>query len=162
MVRNYVRKTNRGTTSEDTMRKAIHEVLVHGKKVAKVARNHGIPWATLIRYINMQKAKGGEGMKFTPTFNHRQVFSQKDELALPNYLLTSSKMYHGLSPKDTRRLAFEYAQQEGKTFPDSWKTKKLAEKDWLRSFLKRTKKFPAPFNALSIRTPEALGRPRKL
>ncbi|KAB0803029.1 hypothetical protein PPYR_05215 [Photinus pyralis] len=56
-------------------------------------------------------------------------------------------MYHGLTPTATRRLAYEFADQNHLKVPDSWKANKLAGKDWFTGFLTRQPE-------LCIRTPE--------
>ena len=57
-------------------------------------------------------------------------------------------MYHGLSPKDVRRLAYEFARANEIPTPANWADCEMAGPDWFASFLKRN-------NQLSIRTPEA-------
>jgi hypothetical protein len=83
----------------------------------------------------------------------RQVFSDAANSELEEYILTASKLYYGLSTKDVRNLAYQYAVKNNVTIPAGWCDKQKASCDWLSSFLKRK-------NALSIRTPRAtsLGR----
>lgn len=70
------------------------------------------------------------------------------EAALAEYLIKCSTMFHGLTPKATRRLAYEYAERNNLKYPPKWKETKSAGPDWFSSFLKR-------HPTLSIRTPEA-------
>ena len=39
----------------------------------------------------------------------RAVFTQAQEKLLVNYVLEASKIFHGLSPRAVRQLAFNYA-----------------------------------------------------
>jgi hypothetical protein len=62
--------------------------------------------------------------------------------------MTASKLYCGLSTKDVRSLAYQYAVKNYVTIPAGWYEKQQASCDWLSSFLKWK-------NALSIRDPRA-------
>jgi hypothetical protein len=75
-----------------------------------------------------------------------QVFSDAAELKLEEYILTASKVYYGLSTKDVRSLAYQYAVKNNVTIPDGWCDKQHASCGWLSSFLKRK-------NVLSILNP---------
>lgn len=57
-------------------------------------------------------------------------------------------MFHGLSTKITRRLAYEYVTANNMSVPECWARDESAGKDWLTGFLERQKD-------LSLRTPEA-------
>ena len=57
-------------------------------------------------------------------------------------------MYYGLSPKETRKLAYEFAVKNKKTFPDSWNKNAMAGEDWLSGYMKRN-------TGITIRKPEA-------
>ena len=48
-----------------------------------------------------------------------QVFSLEEERALAENVIKSSKKFHGLSVKSTRKLASEYARQDLKDYPDA-------------------------------------------
>lgn len=60
----------------------------------------------------------------------------------------ASDIYYGLTPKEVRQFAFQYATALKIKIPESWKTNKLAGEDWLSGYLKRNVE-------LSIRKPEA-------
>ena len=137
MVRHYKRKTSRGLADEDDIRAAVFKVVTDGGKIAQIAREMNIPRTTLLRYV--KKTNDGSLVTYKANFSHRQVFTSRDETELTDYLKTSAKMYHGLSPKDTRRLAYQLAVQNGlKNIPESWHNKKQAGEDWLAGFLKRS------------------------
>ena len=77
-----------------------------------------------------------------------QVFSLEEERALAEYVIKCSKMFHGLSIKATRKLAWEYARQNLKNYPDAWDKNGEAGVDWFYGLMKRNPN-------LSIRMPEA-------
>lgn len=62
--------------------------------------------------------------------------------------MKASDIYYGLSPREIRKFACEYAIALQIQVPAPWMKNKLAGEDWFTSFMKRHKK-------LSIRTPEA-------
>lgn len=84
---------------------------------------------------------------------NRQIFNDHLENELAAYVSECSKIYHGLSPKDLKQLAYEFAKKNNVNVPDNWTKTESASADWLTGFLKRNKE-------LSIRTPQAtsLGR----
>ena len=75
-----------------------------------------------------------------------EVFTDAEEEALLTYLITSSKMFHGVTQCATRRLVYEDAERYGMTCPSSWHVNKKAGVDWLHGFLKRR-------NELGLRKP---------
>jgi len=81
----------------------------------------------------------------------RQLFSEDEEGQLVTYLTDASKMFFGLSAsaKETRKLAYEFAVDLGKSVTENWKISVSAGADWFSGFMKRHK------DLLSVRTPEA-------
>ena len=77
-----------------------------------------------------------------------QGFSLEEERALAEYVIKCSKMFHGLSIRSTRKLAWEYASQNLKDYPDAWDQNSEAGVDWFYGLMKRNP-------SLSIRMPEA-------
>lgn len=69
------------------------------------------------------------------------------ELQLKEYILFSSKIYYGLTPKNIRELAYELALANQLKLPDYWIENKIASKEWFTSYMKR-------HPTLSIREPE--------
>ena len=56
------------------------------------------------------------------------MMTRDDEAHLEKYILTSSKMFHGLGYKSVRILAYEYGTRLGRNVPDSWNRRKYVEK----------------------------------
>ncbi|XP_072401037.1 uncharacterized protein [Diabrotica undecimpunctata] len=65
-----------------------------------------------------------------------------------NYLDVANKLHHGLTRKQAKELAYEFAVRNSKKIPASWYKHKQGSYDWLYGFLKR-------MNTLSLRSPEA-------
>lgn len=64
-------------------------------------------------------------------------------------------MYFGLSPKDIRKLAFEFAIKLNLKIPRNWTDNKIAGTDWFTAYLERN-------STLSIRRPEATSLARAM
>lgn len=144
-MRNYKRKTQRGTTSQDLLKRAADAVIKDGRKLKTVARELEICHTTLQRYV--KKIKSG----LTPSvgFKSRMVFSEDQEAQLSEYILKSASIYFGLLPEEVRQLAYQCAVKFNvQHIPPSWHTNGKAGKDWFTNFLKRN-------STLAIRTPEA-------
>jgi len=75
------------------------------------------------------------------------TFTADEERASAEFLLKAAKLHYGLSTKETRKLAYDYAISNGKHVPESWNDNR-DDKEWLRDFMKRS-------GSLSLRTQEA-------
>ncbi|XP_025192175.1 uncharacterized protein LOC112592366 [Melanaphis sacchari] len=149
MVRNYKRKTDRGHTSEDVMERAVKIIINEKCSYKSVSDDFNIPVKTLSRYCK-KYINNSEIFKNSVGYTKpRQVFSLVEEEELANYIKKAADIYFGLSPKEVRRLAFDYASYLNKTnIPKSWSQNELAGEDWFTGFKKRR-------HDLSIRIPEA-------
>ena len=78
----------------------------------------------------------------------RAVFTQAQEKLLVNYVVEASKMFHGLSPRAVRQLAFNYATTNKIKCPSNWEENQSAGADWFSAFMKRNQH-------LSLRKPES-------
>jgi hypothetical protein len=122
------------------------QMVNEGHTIRSAAKVAGVNFVTLSRRV---KKKDQGGYK-----KPRNIFTDEEEKELQDYLLTCSRMCHGLTPLEVRNLAFSYADANNKTIiPELWTVKTAAGKDWLTGFLKHNAK-------LSIRKPVAtsLGR----
>lgn len=145
-MRNYKRRTDRGTTPLHIMKLAADEVNKGEKKLCQAAKDYDICRNSLKRFIaRLKKDPGNICFGYLPT---RQVFTKDQEKSLCDYLLMLAQMFHGLGPKEVRRLAYDCAIKFSIAVPDSWQEQKMAGKDWMTAFLKRN-------SSLSIRKPEA-------
>lgn len=156
MVRNRVRKTQIGLTDKNSMMYAVRQVLNEGWSIKRAAANNNISRTTLTRYVNKCKGVDIEWETATlldvpamsPNYQVRQIFDAVEEDMLNDYLRTSSRLFHGLTPQSARQLAYEFAKARDKQIPVSWEKNREAGKDWLLAFMKRQKN-------LSLRKPES-------
>ncbi|KAF2900550.1 hypothetical protein ILUMI_05637 [Ignelater luminosus] len=121
MVRNRVRKTDRGLHSEANMREAI-EPVERGISLRNAAELKNIKCTTLHCYVRKQKATGGGAeIRMNPNYAIQKIFSSELEDSLEQYLVTCSKMCYGLDTLATRRLAYEMANYHNLKIPKAWK-----------------------------------------
>lgn len=147
MVRNRKTASPSRTTAE-VMRRAVKSVLEEGKSARQVSKNLNIPRTTLLRYLDLARSKGIEQTDYSKTNATRQVFTKEQEDMLLQYLLTASKHHHGLTPKQARDLAWQFAKTNRRVYPKTWDETECAGQDWLYGFMKRQPR-------LSCRKPEA-------
>nr|CAH7738859.1 unnamed protein product [Callosobruchus chinensis] len=160
-MRTYKRKSERGKISKGTYDKAA-DILEQDetKTIRGVAKDFGLchmSLTTLTRYLKKRKEAKGKGLCIESVTvgyqKNRQVFSDEKEAVLVSYLIKSSQIYYGLTPKDVRILAFNCALKFNIAMPQSWLKNKEAGVDWLTAFLKRKQ-------SLSVRSPEATSMSR--
>ena len=84
---------------------------------------------------------------FKKTCHNRQVFIEQEECELTNDLIVAQKSNHGLTPSDTRKLAYSFAKSNKIKMLFRWEVNEEAGKDWFSSFLRQNSR-------LSIRKPE--------
>ena len=127
-----------------------------GLPIRAVAEKHGVSRSALHRhYQKYSKLSDDEKANYSGAqkFGFATIFTPEEEASLSQYLLQASRMCYGLTSRDTRTLAYNYAVANNKTVPDSWIDSKEAGIDWLAGFRARNPE-------LSLRKPEAtsLGR----
>lgn len=127
---------------------AAKRVLEDGVKVREAARECQVARTTLQRYLAFQDGRPNPEAFFTRCAVW-SVFTKDEELQLVNYLLQSSKMHYGLSRKEVRNLAFEYAKLNGKAYPATWEQHGQAGEKWYTDFMRRHEA------VLSLRKPQA-------
>ena len=121
MVRTYKRKTTFGASLE-ILKLAAEEVISKKQTLRTVALHHGIDKMTLFRFCKKVK----DGVSSSGYSKHKLLFTASEEQELVNYLLDAAKMFFGLSPKETRKLAYQYAKGLQKPIPCSWKATQSA------------------------------------
>lgn len=129
------------------MRLAVMKVR-KGMGVKKTAQEYGVPVSTLWRRAR------ATGEDFSPKLGRGTVFGSIHERDLENYLLKMEALGFGLSRKDVKSLAFDFAEKNKiKHFFN--KHSKSAGRYWLAGFLSRHTK-------LSLRKAEGLSRARAM
>ncbi|XP_030746042.1 uncharacterized protein LOC115874883 [Sitophilus oryzae] len=148
MVRTYKHRTDRRSWSEDVLIAALHSILHDHKSVNAASIEHGIPEATLRRYI--KKQNNNEPIPLSGG-RFRRTFSDAQEAQFVTYLTDLSIRAFGITSVQFRKLAYEFAELNNINH-QFCKTTKLAGTDWLKSFMSR--------HRISLRTPEStsLGR----
>lgn len=161
MVRNYVKKTNRANIDETDVQKALTEICKNRMSIRTAAAHFNLKKSMLHKRLKLVKGRNGTGNDSgleseseLPIYDRRmskyaskQVFSSDEERMLNEYILKCSKIHFGLTYKQTRKLAYEYANKLNKKYPVKWNIQKEAGIDWMKSFLKRNKN-------ISLRKPE--------
>lgn len=79
----------------------------------------GIAVMTLKRYIRKTNNAAGE-IDFASNYRQSQIFSPRKEKELVNFLTMTNKLYHGLTSKTVRHLAYQYACANRKKFQPKW------------------------------------------
>ncbi|XP_046961292.1 uncharacterized protein LOC124530962 [Vanessa cardui] len=135
MVRKYERMSGRQSWSEEEMAKAVAAV-VSGKMGYKLAaRTYHIPRSTLQRRASKVRYQQPDDPK--PLMGHyRRVFTESQEKDLVGYIKSMEKFFMGVSRRDIRELAFQYAEDNNLNHPFDVNTR-MAGEDWVRNFLKR-------------------------
>jgi len=144
-MRNRVRKTDRGRYSREQMQIAVAAVLQSELSIRESARVNNVNYKTLGRYVKLHQMKGEIshiGYKAV-----RQVFSNELEGLMVDYIKKAAQIYHGLTPKNIRELAFKMAESNNVKMPQTWVEQHLAGADWFACFMHR-------HPSLSIREPE--------
>ncbi|CAM1331982.1 Uncharacterised protein r2_g4084 [Pycnogonum litorale] len=153
MVRNYKKKTRRGETSGDIILSAVRLVRLQRKIIRATAKEFEINYRTLARYCQKMSQDEIEGTNVIPSTSvgylpNRRIFNEFQEKQLTEYIEKASDIYHGLSPKEVRKLAFQYADSCDVKISNAWCSNKCATSDWFTCFLQR-------HPSLSIRKPES-------
>ncbi|XP_060855541.1 uncharacterized protein LOC132933245 [Metopolophium dirhodum] len=120
MPRHYIRKTNRGFTSE-LIKAAADEVIIENKSVRSTAKKFNLCHVSLSRYVAKFK----------------------------------TNMYFGLTPRDIKQLAYQFAHKLGLKYPEVWGKNLMAGPDWFTKCLKRN-------SSLSLRQPETTSLSRAM
>lgn len=70
------------------------------------------------------------------------------EKQLVEYVKKAANFYLGVTPKEMRKLAYQFGSSNGVKLPAIWEKEQMAGKEWYTGFMKR-------HTDLSLRTPEA-------
>lgn len=85
---------------------------------------------------------------FSQKHGYKKIFSEEEESMLTAYLLDASRMCYGLTERETRTLAYNFALKNSILMPESWSENEMAGSEWIKNFRHRN-------SQLKLRTPEA-------
>ena len=121
MARKYTRKTNRGQTPIDVLKRAAGALRQSGK-LQQSAREFNVSKTTLKRFVDQMSIDEDTTKKsgYQRVGDRHRIFSTKMEEDLANHIKSLSNMFYGLSTNKCRQLAFEFAMQNNITIPDNW------------------------------------------
>lgn len=134
--------------NKDDLETAIKFILSKKMSIGQAAKHFELKKPTLIFHLKKMEECGKEEYRYSPK-KPKQVFSEEEEFLLVKYLQDAANMHYGLTLKQVRALAYEYAIRNKKKVDPSWERNKCAGEQWLRDFRKKYKE------QLSLRKPEA-------
>ncbi|KAJ8018402.1 hypothetical protein HOLleu_43625 [Holothuria leucospilota] len=143
MPRTYKRKTDRASYTQGDLQRAL-AAIAEGAALKSTAKAYGISPRTLRRHRDGKAAKPRSVVlgRFRPDIN------KKYEADLVVKIQDMEKALFGLTTKDVRRLAYDFANQMG--IKHRFNTNnKMAGYDWLSGFVSRHPE-------LAIHKPEAM------
>lgn len=143
------RGVKRKEISKSNIEKALELVLKNEITLYKAAKDFSIPKSSLIRYKQKFLASGLEKFKHKTMSEIKTVFTLEEENMLVNYILKAADLQYGLTLKDVRVLAYQFAKENKKKYDNTWDTMKMAGLNWLKGFRKRHAAL------LTLRKPEA-------
>lgn len=139
MVRNYKRKTKKGSWSQECINAAIQSIK-NGRSIRDAARIHNIPRTTLMVLMKRQPNS-------LSNLGRKSTFTKEEEAQLCEEIKQLSKRFYGISRQEVKRCAYEFAVRNTRQTMFS-SERKTAGDDWLYGFLRRNP-------SLSLRKPEA-------
>lgn len=153
MPRNYLRKSTT-KPSEESLHKAVSEVLSGRLSIRKAAELFGLTKSTVGQYSQRHACCGlFPPAKVKNLQHHSQIIPANLEVELVSYLKRCAMINHGLSISETRKVAYSFATANKLEVPNNWLKKESASQDWMIGFLKRN-------SSLSLRKPEQTSQAR--
>lgn len=152
MVKPRPRKTERGLIPKLVYEEAARKVIDNEQSVRQVAKNYGMCHVSLNRFVNSIRNNLQPKVGYNP---YNRVFTAEQESQLVKYCEKTVDLYFGLSTKDLRKLAFQFASANGLNYPQKWNDVEQASEDWLTAFLRRNP-------CLTLRTPQATSLARAM
>ena len=155
-----VKRPARTNEEIKVLEKAANAVLQEKLPLRKAAILYGVPKSTLSRHLikhrkNKVDRASNSDSEGTEEFVHEgtnkvwRVFTDEEEDALVAYLICSCRMHYGLSTKQVKCLAYDFAVAKNIRHPPSWDLNKTAGKHFYQTFMERHK------DKISLRKPEA-------
>lgn len=128
---------------------AVNAIITNSMSFREAAEVFKVKVATLHRLVKAYKSSELDKFEYKPNNAVKKVFTEVMELELISYVKQAARMHYGLSKKEMRKLAFQYAKANNLNYPQQWDEAQLAGAEWMRGFMK---KFSAQ---ISLRKPES-------
>ncbi|XP_062558828.1 uncharacterized protein LOC134223657 [Armigeres subalbatus] len=123
--------------TDDVMQNAINRVL-QGGVLRQVATEYGLSHQTLYRYVRKRKSTQEKSSLLRPEHeNFNQVFTKEQEANLAEYVIRVINLLYGISYRNLRKIAFQYAKTNKITYPHKWNCEQMTGMGWVVGFLKR-------------------------
>jgi transposase len=132
--------------SEDSLRLAVKAIVVDGRPIKSVSKEHGIPRQTLQGYVKRVHSSTDGGIVKLNAGRPTTLGADFEE-ELVHVLQTMADRLFGLSPRVVRQLVFRFCEINGIDHRFNAKDE-AAGKEWMRAFMKR-------HPTLSLRVAEA-------
>ncbi|CAH1975224.1 unnamed protein product, partial [Acanthoscelides obtectus] len=94
---------------KSVIEEAVSEVLEKGQSINRTALALNISRAYLAKIVKKVKTSGDSSYEHCPNIGNRRIFTTEQENMLADYLKTASKMCHGLTRRQAKKLGFDYA-----------------------------------------------------
>ena len=149
MPRKYIRQTNRGSWSCESVTNALNAVRMRGVSVKAASERFGIPRSTL-----RDRLKGDGPVEETaaPRLGRAAIMSEEFEKDLAERVMYLSKVFYGVTTDKIASVAFEFAERQQINHRFNRTTRK-AGRDWIKSFMRRNPE-------VTVRKPENLSLAR--
>lgn len=128
---------------------AVTAISTEGLSFREACRIYGIKLSTLHRHVKLHKRADLGKYEYNVSNAVHKVFPEEMELQLLCYIKQAARMHYGLTKRDLRQLAYQYAKANNLKYPERWNDNKLAGSEWMRRFCKKFS------DKLSLRKPEA-------
>lgn len=125
MMRNRKRTTDNGQ-STDVLEQAAKDVREKGISERKAAADYNVPGTTLKRYILARTPEKVKIGTYKGVSAASSVFTSRQGKELADHIAAVDNVVHGLSARQTRELAYQYASRNNIKTPNSWETNKIA------------------------------------
>lgn len=146
MVRTYKKKRTKPEVSEEVIEKAM-EAVRNGTSLRAAADLYGMDFSAL--FYRLKKSKAINSLVdetrrcttntkcYSSKYTSQQIFNVEQETLLCEYIIKCSVLNYGLTYRQIRQLAFDYAKRLNLKIPSSWDKNKISGIDWVKGFMKR-------------------------
>lgn len=149
MPRKFIPKNLR-ETDRTNLELAFNYRIEHNTSIRRAAREFGVKVMTLQDAFTRSKAKSDGHTFVIPQENFNKIFNKNQEEMLCKYAIHVARLFYGMTRKEFRRLAYEYAVAcKCSNIPANWHATQLANENWYYSFMER-------HTSLTLKSPEGM------